>query len=76
MEKIGTLGKSSHALLVFDVSSVLHIQTQMILTSKKMRRKLEKPVCCTGTYCQALNFKQHVQKVVKRDMKSSTDIRE
>ena len=50
--------------------------TQMILMSKKMRRKLEKPVCCTGTYCQALNFKQHVQKVVKRDMKSSTDIRE
>lgn len=44
MEMIGTLGKSNHALLEFDLSSVLPMQTQMILMSKKMGRKLKKPV--------------------------------
>lgn len=65
MEMIRTLGKSNHALLEFDLSSVLPMQTQVILMSKKMGKTLKKPVCCTGTYRQALNLKQHVQKMVK-----------
>lgn len=65
MEMIGTLGKSNRALLEFDLSSVLPMQTQMILMSKKVGRELKKAVGCTEISQQALNLKQHVPKMAK-----------
>lgn len=67
MEMIGTLGKSCRALSEFDLSSVLPMQTQMILMSKKVGRELKKPVGCTGISRQALNLKQHVPKMAEGD---------
>lgn len=49
MEMIGTLGESSHAVSEFDLNSVLPMQTQMVLMSRKTGRKPKKPACHTGT---------------------------
>lgn len=67
MEMIGTLGKRNRALSEFDLSSVLPMQTQMILMSKKVGRELKKPVGCTGISRQALNLTQHAAKMAKGD---------
>lgn len=60
MEMIGTLGESSHAVSEFDLNSVLPMQTQMVLMSRKTGKKPKKPACHTGTRWQALNLKQRL----------------